>query len=143
MVPRRVHSKSIARSAGTIECHIYFASGEASLARDAGGIDAVGCQDGQRLRAQIVDANSADQRRVGAKRCGMAGEIRGSSAKARSVRIHIPQHFSNRGNNRPLLHAATPSCFWISSSGTPLVSGTIVRTQISCSTIMKQKNVKM
>ena len=31
---------------------------------------------------------------------------------------------------------------WISSSGTPLVSGTIVFTQISCSTIMPQKNRK-
>lgn len=37
---------------------------------------------------------------------------------------------------------ATPSASCIASSVTPLVSGTIVRTQMSCSTIMLQKNRK-
>src|SRR5665213_4240921 len=35
-----------------------------------------------------------------------------------------------------------PSCCWICASGTPLVSGTIVFTQMSWSTIMPQKNRK-
>jgi len=35
-----------------------------------------------------------------------------------------------------------PSCFWISSSGTPFVSGTMVFTQMTCSTIIPAKNAK-
>ena len=35
-----------------------------------------------------------------------------------------------------------PSCFWICSSGTPFVSGTVVFTQMSCRTIMPEKNEK-
>ena len=35
-----------------------------------------------------------------------------------------------------------PSCFWICSSGTPFVSGTIVFTQINWRTIMPAKNEK-
>jgi hypothetical protein len=35
-----------------------------------------------------------------------------------------------------------PRCFWICSSGTPLVSMTIVFTQISCNTTMPQKKRK-
>ena len=42
----------------------------------------------------------------------------------------------------PQISPRMPSFSCISSSGTPLVSGTAIFTQMSCSTIMPQKNTK-
>ena len=53
----------------------------------------------------------------------------------------------NRGLRAAILSVSQfrysiPSCFWICSRGTPLVSGTIVETQRSWRTIMPVKNEK-
>ena len=54
-----------------------------------------------------------------------------------------PKNLTATDNKRRRLVYAIPNFFSISSSGTPFVSGTMTFTQISCSTIMQQKNVKM
>ena len=76
-----------------------------------------------------------------AKRLQRCGALRGR-APLRPGERRGEHQYARRGEQHAP-HATTPSCFWISSSGTPLVSGTMVATQTSCNTIIPQKMLKM
>ncbi len=86
--------------------------------------------------AARVASDCAHERRVGTQGRGMHDYIRGRAAEVIAVGKQVPQHFACANDQRPRRR-------WISSSGTPLVSGTIVSTQTSCSAIMPQKKRKM
>jgi len=86
--------------------------------------------------AARVRAHGADHQRVSAEPCRVHGHVRGRATEVLAVGEDVPQHLARAGDYRPRRR-------WISSNGTPLVSGTIVSTQTSCSVIMPQKNRKM
>ena len=95
------------------------------------------------MSRQVVIADAGDDAGVGAERARVIGEVRRSAAQLRPGGQQVPQHFADAED--PEAHAGSgsmPSRLCICSSGTPLVSGTMVFTQTSCSTIMPQKNRK-
>ena len=60
-------------------------------------------------------------------------EVRIDESNYSLLGIEMPSRTNNSGDGYSI-----PRCFCISSSGTPLVSGIILSTQISWSTIMVQ-----
>src|SRR6202158_1189796 len=94
----------------------------------------------------VILPHTRDDLSLCAQSVRMIGEVRWRSAELWPSEKQVPQHFPHADHIRVhgKVHAAysMPSCFWICSSGTPFVSGTIVFTQMSCRTIMPAKNAK-
>ena len=141
MVPRGVGGEFVAGLSGVVERHQHAAGGVKRVAADAAAFHAALAQLLQRAPAQFIRAHGAHHPRFRAEAGGVTGEVRGRTPEMCRVGIHVPQHFTETGDDRSRTHTM-PSFFWMSSSGTPLVSGTIVLTQMSCRTIMKAKNEK-
>src|SRR5205809_432217 len=104
----------------------------------AGGVEQDECG-----RPALIAPHGTDQPRLGAERGGVQCHVGWRAAEVIAVREHVPERFAQARDDGPCHQAASPRRRWISSSGTPLVSGTIVRTQTSCSPIIPQKKRKM
>lgn len=93
------------------------------------------------ITAILVIADSRANAGMSAQRVGVIGEVSRRASKLRAVGQQIRQHlaYADYFEAHTWLYSI-PSCFCICSKGIPLVSGTIVFTQINCSTIMKAKN---
>jgi hypothetical protein len=93
----------------------------------------------------VILSHARDYLGLSSQSVGMIGEVRWRSSLLWTGEKQVPQHFSHADEIR--IHGKVhglfdASCFWICSSGTPFVSGTIVFTQMSCRTIMLAKNEK-
>ena len=98
----------------------------------------------QNSAAKFVFADARHDAGVRAKGAGVIGKIGRRAAKLRARRKQVPKDFAD--SNDFETHGgpySIPKRIWICSSGTPLVSGTMVFTQISCRTIIKVKNEKI
>ena len=95
-----------------------------------------------RLSAALVVTHGTHHGHLRAQDGGMAGEVRGRAAKAWAVWKEIPKDLTE-GDDTRLCHAlVAPNPCSMSSSGRPLVSGTMHFTHTSWRTIMKQKKPK-
>src|SRR6266550_6472425 len=142
MVPRRVGGNFVAGLACGIERHQHPTRGVHPVAAHAPAFHGAPAQRIQRAIAEFISTDCTHHPGVRTKTRRVTCEVGGRAAEMCGIGIHVPQHFTYPDNYGRRTHTSTPSCFWISSSGTPLVSGTIVLTQRSCSTIMPQKKRK-
>ena len=88
----------------------------------------------------IVPADPRHHTGFGAQGTRVVREVGRRTAKLRAGGQQIPEHLADADNCEAHWPYTIPSRFCICSRGTPLVSGTIVCTQTSCSTIMTAKN---
>jgi hypothetical protein len=80
-----------------------------AIAHHAIRVDFVPTQYLEGLITQLVNPDGANQNRIGTESGGVTCEICRRAAEPRGVRVNVPQHFADRGDYRPLPHAATPS----------------------------------
>src|SRR5438270_2753282 len=108
MIPSRIVSNPVAGLSRGVERHQHLSGVVLSISRHGFTLDARALQSVERAVAELVDTYRTRHPRVGAERSGVTGKIRGRSAKARCVRINVPQHFTDPSNHQPARHATTP-----------------------------------